>query len=1219
MVVSLIGRKLGKYEIVQLIGRGGMATVYKGYHREIDRYAAIKVLPPHPGRDPKYVQRFRQEARTIARLHHPNILTLYDYGSEDDILYLATALIEGGSLNDLIRPEGLSLSRTEQILNEIAPALDYAHLRGVIHRDIKPGNILLDGEGRALLADFGIAKLREADVALTDTGAVVGTPIYMAPEQSRGEPADFRADIYSLGIVIYELLAGQPPYQGVSAVDVILQHITRPTPNILHLRPDLPPAMEYVMQLVLAKKSADRYQTTQDFSEAFSRAIHGSMFHVQAPSFSETTQTDVPAKPNTSNTQPIGQATLALSSDLPAFDSQTGAHTYTFLFADIEDSTQLWERQPEAMSLALAHFDMVTSEMVTAHEGEIHKGGGESIYAVFSSAEAALEAALAIQRLLYQSATRMDMPLLALSVPMGLYSGTAEKRANEFIGVALNRATRLMKAAHGGQILLSSATKDLLPPATELRDLGMHRFRDVNEPEHIFQAVSASFPLVAAPIYSLTPRPTNLPAQLSSLIGREQNVEEICRLLRQPTLRLLSLLGTGGIGKTRLSIEVGANLLDEYEDGVFFIPLAPLNQREAILKYLAQMLDIQENSAGQLEAIQAYLQPRQILLIFDNFEHILDATPLVNELLTAAARVKVLVTSRESLFIYGERTYTVSPLSLPELDQDLEHLRRAPAAALFVERVQAMMPEFTLTDDNAPSVMQICRHLDGLPLALELAAARVRDLTLAEIAEQLAQRLALLSKGPRDVPMRQQTMRGAIDWSYQLLSAEEQQSFARLAVFESQFFARAAVTITDTSDLISLRNKSLIQQPAEQIFSMLTVLREYALERLNELGESAALRQKHALYYCAWLEEAQPHLNGRDQIEWYGHMNVELYNLQAALEWFLQQQAVEDAGRMVAVLWRYWATQSRLSEGGAWIDRVLVHADQLSPLVHARTAQGAGRLALLHYDYERARTFQQISLDLFRSIDDRGGQAAVLQSFGETEFVQGNYAQAETYLEAGLSLFRELNDEAGVGRCLNLMGKLALQVGDFAKAEPLLYESLMLALAHGSSEAVGLALYALGGVLRAQGKYQEAETYYRQSLALYQELNLGVGIGTMLYNLGFALQGQGNYAAALAYFLDALKVLQPLDEMIAIAECFIGLAGAFLQTENPEMAARVLSACHAILTARSAEGELSTYDQAEYDRIYATVQNSEIDWEATWDLGQSTSTEQMIKDILKAV
>jgi predicted ATPase/serine/threonine protein kinase len=1213
---ALIGRTLGKYEIIELLGQGGMATVYKGYHREIDRYIAVKVLPPHPGRDPQFVDRFRLEARTIARLQHPHILSLYDYGTEDDILYLAMAYVEGGSLSELIAAGELPIAQIEKLLREIGAALAYAHRHGVIHRDIKPGNILLDSEGHALLADFGIAKLTGTNATLTGPGGVVGTPAYMAPEQSQEETVDHRADIYSLGVVVYEMLAGRQPYFSANPLRMIMKHINDPIPSITNMRPDLPPGLEAVMQTVMAKTSAARYQTVTDFCEAFSQAIHGVTSHTQSPlELRPGTETALNPEPPTNilNTPAVASSTIIFVPE------QVRSHPdgiYTFLFTDIEGSTQLWEQQPQAMSTALAYHDAVMAQTIETYRGKIFKTVGDGVYAVFDAAAYALQAAMTIQQLLFQVSTRTDAPLLPLTVRMVLYTGPAEERANDYFGPTLNRAARLVKAAHGRQILISATTKDQLSPDIEVRDLGRHYLHDTSEPEHIFQAQSPHFPLNSKPIRSRIPRPTNIPAPLTSFVGREQNLAEVSHLLRQTNVRLLALLGPGGIGKTRLSIQVGTALLDEYEDGVFFIPLAPLNQTEAIIKFIAQALNIQEDaSTTLLRAVTTHLQSRQMLLIFDNFEHLLEAAPLLNELLAAAARLKILVTSREALFIYGERTYTVLPLNLPELRDDLNHLLQSTSVILFVERIQAMQPEFTLSEANTSDVVKICRHLEGLPLALELAAARVRDLTLQEIAEQLTQRLALLNKGPRDLPMRQQTMRGAIEWSYQLLSATEQQFFARLAVFEGQFFAEAAQTVTDIPDLDDFKNKSLIQKSDAQVFSMLAVLREYAMERLIAGDELTTLRQKHSSYYCHWLEVAEDHLNGRDQIEWYNRVKVEQYNLQAALEWFLQQVDVENAGRMVAVLWRYWATQSLLSEGGHWINQVLAHADQLSSLVHARVTQGAGRLALLRHDYAQAAAFQQTSLALYKSINHLPGQAAVLLSLGEMDYVQGNHIQAENHLGESLSLYRTVDNQAGIGRCLNMMGKIVTQNGEFTKAEPLLYESLALAREHGSSESIALALYTLAGVLRAQEKYREAEGYYRESLALYRELNLAVGVATMLYNLGFTLQGLGYHALAMQHFLEALKLLETLDEPMALAECLIGMAGAFLHQDKHDLCIQMLSAANAILTPLNAQGQIDYVDQAQYDRIYAAAQLDEAQRQAAWSAGQSTPMEQIIREI----
>ncbi len=895
--------------------------------------------------------------------------------------------------------------------------------------------------------------------------------------------------------------------------------------------------------------------------------------------------------------------------------------TRTLLFTDIQGSTYLWEQHPQAMSTALAYHDSMMAQTVEAYHGKIFKNLGDGICAIFDSPADALQASLRIQQQIHEAATRAESPILALGVRVGLYTGPVEERGNDYFGTTLNRASRLMNAAHGGQILFSESTKSLLPAETELRDLGIHRLRDVNEPEHIYQAISSDFPLNAKPIRSLTPRPTNLPAQLTSFVGREEHVHEICQRLRQPNVRLLTLLGPGGIGKTRLSMQVGTNLLDEYEDGVFFIPLAPLSQTDAVAKAIAQALKIEEvPKTPLLETLKAAIQPRQMLLIFDNFEHILDAAPLVNDLLSAGARVKALATSRESLFIYGERTYTVPPLKLPQPGDSPDQLAQSAAAKLFIERIQEMQPEFVLSENSAQDVVTICRHLDGLPLALELAAARVRDLTLHEIAEQIGNRLGLLNQGPRDLPSRQQTMRGAISWSYHLLSSDEQRAFARLAIFEGSFYAAAAETVTGIPDLTSFKSKGLIQQLPNSVFSMLGVIREYAMEKLGEFNEVASMREKHGLYYRDWLETAEAHMTGRDQIEWYNRLSVEQFNLQAALDEFLKQNAFENAGRMVGIMWRYWATQSLLSEGEQPINDVLMHADQLSKLSYAKVTQGAGRLALVRHQLARSIALQQISLGLYQSLDDKPGQAAMMLSLGETEYAQENSIQAENYLGAGLALFREVDDEAGVGRCLRNLGKIAMQSGDFAKAEPYLRESLTLAREHGSAEGLALTLYDLAGVLRTQGKYAEAEVCCRESLALYRELNFTIGIALMLYNIGYALQGQGNHVAAMEQFVEALKLLQPLEETNAISECLVGVAGAFWEDGQRDLSVKTLSAAKALLASMNVDRPLDYADQALYDRVYSTAKAGmdQSAWDTAWTAGQSVALDKLIPEILNA-
>ena len=484
----------------------------------------------------------------------------------------------------------------------------------------------------------------------------------------------------------------------------------------------------------------------------------------------------------------------------------------TFLFTDVEGSTRLWEQHPQAMLAALAHHNDVLAAAIETHKGSVFKTLGDGFCAVVANAHDALAAAVEAQQALCSAGTQA----IRLNVRMGLHSGPAEERDNDYFGPTLNRVARLMGAANGGQILISSATvahlRGVLPPAVELRDMGKHRLRDINEPEHIFQVAAPNLPGVFAPINSLSPRPTNLPGQLTSFVGREREVHDLCSRLRQPEVRLLTLLGPGGIGKTRLSIQVGGSLRDEYTDGVFMVALSPVRQADSVIDAIAQVLKVEETGGTSLlEAVKATLRDRHLLLILDNFEQVVDAAPLVNDLLAAAPRLKIIVTSREELLIYGEQLYTLSPLTLPQAQHPAD-VMKSSAAALFIERVQAARPDFTLDETTAPHIAEICQRLDGLPLAIELASVRTRDLSLEEIARQLGNRLQTLSSGPRDLPARQRTMRGAIEWSYHLLSAEEQHAFAQLGIFSGQFTVEAADAIIGAQNLNRLKEKSLIRQ-----------------------------------------------------------------------------------------------------------------------------------------------------------------------------------------------------------------------------------------------------------------------------------------------------------------------------------------------------------------------------------------------------------------------
>jgi predicted ATPase/class 3 adenylate cyclase len=557
--------------------------------------------------------------------------------------------------------------------------------------------------------------------------------------------------------------------------------------------------------------------------------------------------------------------------ETPAASLPSG--TVTFLCTDIEDSTRLWERHPDIMGVAGERHATILRATISAHHGIVFKRGGDGVYAVFTRAPDALAAAVAAQQALRAEAGgEAGLP----RARMVLHSGVAEARDGDYYGPSLNHAAQLLLVGHGGQILLSQATAELvhdhLPADVELRTLGRYRLKDLSRAEELFEVLSPDLPRAFPPLRARAEWPHSLPAPTTRLIGREREVAHVSALLRRADVRLVTLRGPGGVGKTRLALATAANVLDDFPSGVFFVSLEPASSVEDVAMTLAQTLGmpVSDNEAP-LNSLKDKLRGIHTLLVLDNFEHVLPAAALVSDILKTTSTVKLLVTSREALHLSGEVEVTVAPLALPDDKQlpALDLLSSYAAIQLFTERAQAVKPDFTLTQEYAASVAKICQHLDGLPLAIELAAARVKLFTPNALLARLTQRWKLLSAGMRDLPVRQQTLRNTIDWSYNLLSAEEQKLFARVSVFVNGCTIEAAEAICNLdgdleydmlTGLAALADKSMVWVveglTGDPRFGMLETLRMYARERLAERGETAALRQRHANYFLAYLEHA---------------------------------------------------------------------------------------------------------------------------------------------------------------------------------------------------------------------------------------------------------------------------------------------------------------------------------------------------------------------------
>jgi non-specific serine/threonine protein kinase len=820
MIGTLINER---YRLDSELGRGGMGTIYRAHDTLLDRDVAVKVLSDTT-LNTESRARLLREAQAAARLNHPNIVSVHDAGeAEPAVPFIVMELVQGEPLQ-----VGHSLEQTLSIAGQVCAALEHAHAHGIIHRDLKPENILIASDGCAKLTDFGLA--RTVASRLTTEGAIVGTVFYIAPEQALGGEIDHRADLYALGVMLYELTTGQLPFTGDDLLAVISQHLQAPVvPPSTH-NAEIPPALDALILRLLSKQPDDR-----------------------------------PAS------------------------------------------------------------------------------------------------------------------------------------------------------------------------AAEVR----HSLEDLSRPKDIPAAYLPESPKISGLC------PNNLPAQATPFIGRAVQLAAVRRELIRPEVRLLTLTGPGGTGKTRLGLQVAADLLDHFEDGVFFVALASVSDPTLVMPTIAQTLGVREAESGPfgpalrsspvgqggplLEALKDYLRDKHILLVLDNFEQVTPASPVVSDLLATALRLEVLVTSRASLRVYGEHDYPVPPLVTPDLKElpHLEQLTQVEAVQLFVERARSVKPDFAITDQNGPAIAEICRHLDGLPLAIELAAARVRLLPPHKMLSQLGDRFRLLTGGARDLPARHQTLRGAIDWSYELLDDDERALFRRLAVFCCTCTLEAVEAVCNPlgdldvlNELESLVDQSLLNPSdanGEPRFGMLESIREYALERLgaSEGEEAEEIHRRHAAFYLALAEEAEPKLAGPEQLAWLKRGNRH-----------------EIASRLRAL----------------------------------------GNVTLRQRDYGRTEALYKEGLALARELGYKNGIAALLNSLGEMARFQGDYKRAAALYEESLTLFRELGGRVQIAMMLHNLGYVVLRQGDGRQAAALFEESLALYQALKRKHGVTECLIGMAGVAAAGGQ-----------------------------------------------------------------------------------------------------------------------------------------------------
>ena len=722
--------------------------------------------------------------------------------------------------------------------------------------------------------------------------------------------------------------------------------------------------------------------------------------------------------------------------------------------------------------------------------------------------------------------------------------------------------------------------------------------------------------------------PNNLPVQLTPLIGRNAETLMVRKQLRREDVRLLTLTGPGGIGKTRLCLQVAAQLLDDFPDGVFFVAMAAINDPNLIASTIAQTLGVKEVAGSSLmERLKEYLHNRQVLLAIDNFEQVVAAAPWLAGLLNSARGLKVLMTSRSALRITGEHEFAVPPLALPAAGQPLtsETVRRYAAVELFVERATAVKPDFALTNENAPAVVEICARLDGLPLAIELAAAWIKVLPARALLARLESRLKLLMGGPRDLPLRQQTMRGAIAWSYELLNDVEKKLFRRLSVFVGGFELEAAEAVCveagdtgmDVLDgVASLIDKSLLQQKEvvndKPHFKMLETITEYGLEQLTASLEAEELRRRHAVYFLKVAEQAETELLGPQQDRWLDQLEIEHDNFRAAARWAEENAEAETGLRLTGALWRFWEMRGYLAEGRERLSALLSLSGG-STRARIKALYAAGVLADSQCDYRAARALFQENLELYRKLGDKWGIASSANNLGIVALRQHDYATARSLYEEGLAIWREVGNQNALALLLSNLGNVADLRGDYVAAHAYYQESLEVFKQLQDQRGVALSLGHLGDVALHQREYDSARDFYDQSLAILMETGDKRGVASLLTDMGDLACERGDYNSARPFYEEGLVIFGELGDARGIAYLFEAYARAAVARGRPERALRLAAAA---ATLREEFGApLSPDDESKLkcslDLIRQTLGQAAS--AIAWTEGQAMPTEKAIQ------
>lgn len=904
---------------------------------------------------------------------------------------------------------------------------------------------------------------------------------------------------------------------------------------------------------------------------------------------------------------------MALTAPIP-----TG--TVTLLFSDIEKSTQRWEERPDAMAPALRRHDELLRAAIERHGGHVFKTVGDAFCAAFWRASDGTAAAIDGQRAL---AGEDWSAIGGLQVRMALHSGATDEREGDYFGPAVNRVARLLATAHGGQVVFSGATalllRGLLPERAELYDLGEHRLADLAEPERVWQLVAPGLARAFPPLRSLQSMPNNLPRQLTSLIGRDEVLADVKGLIREHAL--VTLVGTGGVGKTRVALQVGADLLDRSDDGVWFVELASTNDASLVASTIATTLGLREHPGRPvLETLVRYLESKHLLLILDNCEHVIEeAAKVANTILRGSPGVRLMATSREPLRIGGEQVYYMPSLAFPMQSDGIaaQDALGYGAVALFAQRAAASDAKFELSDESAPIVAEICRRLDGIALAIELAAARIKVLAPRRLAQKLDERFRVLTGGSRTAMPRQQTMRALIDWSYDLLSPNEQRLFRRLAIFVGGWTLETAGTVSaddqtaegaieswEILDLLSsLVDKSLVHTEETEggmRYRLLESMRQYGRERLAESGEDAAVARLHAAAMLALGEELYSIFETTPERAWLARAEPELENFRAALTWALGGQGDVLLGQRLAAALRPAWTRFAAAEGERWIRAARdLSLTAMPASVEAALDLAEAAIATALAQRKTARERAERALALYSELDDPLRVAQARHLLGRALVDLGDNEEGEIMLASALKEARAVGVRSVIADILQSIAVARSHVGDVAGARPLFAEALAMFRSIGAERVVSTIAGNLAEAEFHEGNAIEALRLENEALATYRAFNHRLGAAISLSNIAAYLIALERYEDARLSARDGLAAARAAHWEAGVAWGLQHLAAlaALWPPDDKESthgdrfrAARLLGYTEACLNGLEALRQYT--EQQEYDKMLAALRDA---------------------------